>query len=115
MAFLSDHQYGFRTKRSTTHGTTELIDKVIKAIESNEYTIGIFLDLSKAFDTVNHSILLRKLYFFGIRGNCHKWLKNFLTNRKQIVKYYQIRSAVMPITCTTGIGSWTCTFSNIHP
>ena len=102
---LSDHQYGFRSKSSTSHAIIELIDKVTKAIESNEYTIGIFLDLSKAFDTVNHSILLRKLYFYGIRGNCHKWLMNYLTNRRQIVKYNQVRSAAMPITCGVPQGS----------
>lgn len=80
---LSDHQYGFRSKNSTNHAIIELIDKVTKAIQSNEYTIGIFLDLSKAFDSVNHSILLRKLHFYGIRGNCHKCMVKGLSHKKK--------------------------------
>ena len=68
---LTDRQYGFRSKSSTNHAIIELVDKITKAIEKNEFIVGIFLDLSKAFDTVNHNILLKKLYFYGIRGKCH--------------------------------------------
>ena len=67
---LSKHQYGFRKDRSTEHAIIELTDKISKAIDEGKYTIGIFLDLSKAFDTVNHEILLKKLEHYGIRGNC---------------------------------------------
>ena len=80
---LSSHQYGFRSKSCTNHAIIELVDKITKVIENDEYTIGIFLDLSKAFDTVNHNILLQKLYFYGIPGKYHDWLKNYLANRKQ--------------------------------
>ena len=102
---LSDHQYGFRRKSSTNHAIIELVDKITKAIEKNEYTVGIFIDLCKAFDTVNHDILLKKLYFYGIRGKCHDWIKDYLTNRKQIVKYNQTRSTEMTITCGVPQGS----------
>ena len=80
---------------------------ITKAIENNEFTVGIFLNLhvSKAFDTVNHDILLRKLYFYGIRGSCHAWIKHYLSNRKQIVKYNQIRSSKSLITCGVPQGS----------
>ena len=61
---LTDRQYGFRSKSSTNHAIIELVDKITKAIENNEYTVGIFLDLSKTFDTVNHDILLTKLDFY---------------------------------------------------
>ena len=86
---LSSHQYGFRSKSSTknNHAIVELVDKITRTIEKNRYTIGVFLDLSKAFDTVNDNIPLQKLYFYGIRGKCHDCLKDYLTNTKQIVKF----------------------------
>ena len=85
---LTENQYGFRAGRSTQQAIIELIDKVSMAIESNEYTIGIFLDLSKEFDTVNHGILLHKLEHYGIRGNALEWFRNYVTCRRQMVNYY---------------------------
>ena len=61
----------------------DLVDKISTAIENGECTIGIFLDRAKAFDTVNHKILLTKLHHYGIRGICNDWFANYLTDRKQ--------------------------------
>ena len=102
---LTDCQYGFRSKSSTNHAIIELVDKRTKAIEHNEFTVGIFLDLSKEFYTVNHNILLKKLYFYGIRRKCHTWIKYYLSNRKQIVKYNNIRSTEKILTCGVPQGS----------
>jgi len=60
-----------------------LVDKNSASVENNEYTIGIFLDLAKAFDTVNHDILLSKLFHYGIRSSAYDWFKSYLTNRVQ--------------------------------
>ena len=98
---LSEHQYGFRKNRSTELAINEFIDKITKAIDKGKYTIGIFLDLSKAFDTINHTILIKKLEYYGIRGIALKWFQNYLTSRKQIVKYNDIMSEAMTI--TTGV------------
>ena len=102
---LSKHQDGFRKNRSTELAVIELVDKITKAIDKGEYTIGIFLDLSKAFDTINHKILIKKLEHYGIRGICLKWFENYLENRKQIVKYNQIKSKEMKITSGVPQGS----------
>ena len=73
--------------------------------KKNKFTVGIFLDLSKAFDTVNHNILLKQLYFYGICGTCHAWIKDYLSNRKQVVKCYNTRSTEKRITCGVPQGS----------
>jgi hypothetical protein len=69
---LSKHQYGFRRNRSTELAVLDFVDKITKAIEEGKFTVGIFLDLSKAFDTINHKILIRKLEHYGIRGTAKK-------------------------------------------
>ena len=91
---LSKHQYGFRKNRSTELAIIELVDKIAKGIDQGKYTLG-FLDLSKAFDTINHKILIKKLEHYGIRGICLKWFKNYLEGRKQAVKYNTIKSDEM--------------------
>ena len=82
----------------------ELVNKISEAIDNNDYTIGVFLDLSKAFDTVNQDILLHKLEHYGIRGVALNWLKNYLSNRKQIVKYNSTKSESLKIKCAVPQG-----------
>lgn len=84
-AILYKHQYGFRKNHSTYMALLHLIDKVSSALENNEFCCSIFIDFSKAFDTVNHVILLNKLYKYGFHDITHKWLKNYISNRRQFV------------------------------
>ena len=63
---LYDKQFGFQTGHSTEHVIDQLVDQIYEAFEKNEYTLGVFIDLSKAFNTVDNSILLRKLELYGI-------------------------------------------------
>ena len=95
---LSKHQYGFRRNRSTEHAIIDFVDKIIQAIEQGKFSVGIFLDFSKAFDTINHKILIGKLEHYGIRGVAKKLFENYLSNRKRIVKYNGVHSEEMEIT-----------------
>ena len=102
---LSSNQYGFRKKISTSMALLDLVDKISNSIENGDYTLGIFLDLAKAFDTVNHSILLTKLYNYGIRGVAHNWFTNYLNNRYQYVCLNNTHSDRLPVTCGVPQGS----------
>ena len=94
-------QYGFRTLHSTELASLELIDMTGKDLESGKLPIGVFLDLSKAFDTLDHTILLDKLLYYGIKGTELAWLKSYLTNRTQFVSYDGTNSRTLSI--TTGV------------
>ena len=76
---LYDYQYGFRHSHSTQQAIITLIDRISKSLDKGDIAIIILLDLKKAFDTVDHRILLRKLYAYGIRGTLLKWFESYLT------------------------------------
>ena len=109
--FLDDHnilyekQFGFRKKHSTHMALMVLIDKLISCIQKGEFVIGVFLDFSKAFDTVNHDILLRKLEHIGIRGVALQWFVSYLTSRKQYVTYNGVQSSMKTMKCGVPQGS----------
>jgi hypothetical protein len=105
MHILSSNQYGFRKNYSTYMALIELIDSLSHSIDNNEYTIGIFVDLSKAFDTVDHKILISKLNHYGIRGTPLMWFKDYLSDRKQTVKFNETVSSKMTVTCGVPQGS----------
>ena len=84
---LSPSQYGFRSNMSTSHALIELVEEITASLVNNKYAIGIFVDLKKASDTVNHNILAKQLYFYGIHGVAHKWIMRYLENRSQFVHY----------------------------
>ena len=97
---LSMNQFGFRKNYSTFLALMELVDSISKNIDEE-----IFLDLSKAFDTIDHTILLDKLCRYGIRGVTLNWFKHYLNDRKQFVSYNNTTSASMKVTCGVSQGS----------
>ncbi len=88
-------QYGFRPCHNTVHAVTEFCHSVFESFENKETTLAVFLDLSKAFDTIDHKILLSKLDRYGIRGRALEWFRNYLSNRLQYVKYKNSTSPTM--------------------
>ena len=102
---LYKFQYGFRKNHSTEHALIELVDQIRLSMNNNQMTCGIFIDLSKAFDTVNHNILLQKLEHYGIRGTALNLFKSYLSNRKQYVQIDKCKSQTLPITCGISQGS----------
>ena len=82
---LYHRQFGSRSKISTVHGLTTITEDLKKSIDESKLTCGIFIDLQKAFDTVDLDILLKKLKFYGFRGLTNDWFSSYLLGRKQYV------------------------------
>ena len=91
-------QFGFRKKHSTRHTILMITDRIQRAIKEGKYSCGIFLDFSKAFDTVDHSILIKKLIHYGIRGIAIQWFTSYLSNRRQFVSIGKVNSDCQVIT-----------------
>lgn len=102
---LSSNQFGFRKNRSTYMAINNLYDTITTAIDNKLCTVGIFLDLSKAFDTLDHSILLQKLNHCGIRGTSNLWIENYLSDRQQFVVFNGKNSPTNTIRCGVPQGS----------
>jgi len=80
---LKDSQYGFRTGSSTSHAILDIISATQNNIDNRLFSCAVFIDLNKAYDTVDHEILLKKLYIYRIWGITNDWLKLYLLNRSQ--------------------------------
>ena len=102
---LFNFQFGFRKGYSTEYAILETVEKLKSAVDDQKITCGIFLDFSKAFNTINHHILLEKLYNYGITGLPHAWFLSYITNRKQNVKVGNTESSLKTITCGVPQGS----------
>ena len=110
-AFLKDCnilyplQFGFQENNSIDHALISLTEEIRSSLDNRRYGCGIFLDLQKAFDTVNHGILLNKLEHYGIRGSVLDWFKSYLSERRQFVSINGSSSSLMTTTCGVPQGS----------
>ena len=102
---LYKHQYGFRKKHSTKLSLINLINTLLKSLDEGKITLGIFIDFKKAFDTINHSILLKKMAHYGVRGIPLQWFSSYLSNRSQLLCYNGITSKGKKITYGVPQGS----------
>ena len=98
-------QYGFRSNRSTDLAALELMDRNIKNMNDNLWPVNIYFDFSKAFDCLNHIILLSKLKFYGIQQDALCLLKSYLTNRSQYVQLDNVKSSHHTVLCGIPQGS----------
>ena len=91
-------QYGFREKHSTQHAILDIVNKIQSNMDKGMYSCGIFIDLKKAFDTVNHTLLLKKLYHYGVRGIVNDWFSSYLDGRSQVTQIgeYTSEKAINP-------------------
>ena len=94
---LHDEQFGFRKGHSTTHALHRSVINISKSLSNNRHVLGIFIDLSKAFDTLDHNILLKKVENYGIRGHALNLLRSYLENRSQYVKFLDANSDTLEI------------------
>ena len=95
-AILYEKQFGFRNNHSTTHALLEITEKFKQACDTDQIVCGVFVDLQKAFDTVNHTILLKKLTHCGIRGVASKCFQSFLEDKKQFASVQGSKFAKKP-------------------
>ena len=102
---LYKKQFGFQKNHATEHAIMQLVDQINNSFENNQYTLGVFIDLSKAFDTVDHEILIAKLENYGIKGNNLNWFKSYLENRKQFIRSDNISTNYQDIVCGVPQGS----------
>ena len=109
-------QYGFRKAHSTAQAITEITNTLRKAVDNNLYTCGVFLDFPKAFDAINHTILLSILEAYGIRGITSRWFHSYLSNRKQYIALGEVKSPEQTMLCGIPQGSTLgpLLFFNVH-
>lgn len=103
--FFSEFQYGFRPNSNTLAATLDLITDIKTNIDNKKIALGVFIDLKKAFDTVSHNLLLKKLEKLGISGSALIMLKSYLSDRYQITRIHDNQSSAKPITCGVPQGS----------
>ena len=100
-----DKQFGFRKKYSTNHALLSIVEGIKEKLDNKTFVCGVFIDLEKAFDTVNHNILLQKMEHYGIRGVANHWFASYLSSREQKVKLDDTYSDYLHINCGVPQGS----------
>ena len=102
---LASQQYGFRSNRSTELAALELMDRNVNCMNQNSCPINIYLDLSKAFDSLKYDILLSKLHYYGLQNNALRLMKSYLHGRSQYVQVENVKSCSHPVLCGIPQGS----------
>lgn len=93
-SLIFSKQFGFRKGLSTTHALLSMIERLCKCLDEGQFAIGVFVDLQKAFDTVDHRVLCRELKSLRIKGNANKWFFSYLSSRDQFVSVSNTNSSL---------------------
>ena len=94
---IYSRQFGFRKSYSTVDTLINIVERIRESLDKGEFSCGVFVDLQKAFDTVDHEILSAKLKHYGIRGIVNTWFKSYLSNRSQFVSLSNCKSKIKPV------------------
>ena len=104
-SILYKKQFVFQTSHSTEHAILLPVNQLYQSFDESKFTLGIFIDLSKAFDIVDHKILTKKLELYGIKDCNLRWFESYLSNRKQFITYGDKQTNIKTITCGVSQGS----------
>ena len=102
---LFEYQFGFQKGKSTHMALITLADRMTEPLAKGDYVVDVFLDLSKVFDTVDHAILLDKMFIYGVRTKALQWFKDYITGQSQYVTYYGFKSNNSEMECGVPQGS----------
>jgi hypothetical protein len=91
---LSEAQNSFRKGKSIDTAVQSFIGRIEKALDKRVHTTGIFIDLTKAYNVLNHNLLLEKLYYYGIWGSTNLWFRSYLTHGKNLLEFVKVTLAV---------------------
>ena len=94
---ITQNQFGFRKNHSTSHALNFSINHIQEILREKKHVLGIFIDLSKAFDTIDHNILLHKINHYGVRGNAYSLIESYLSNRLQYIHTLKVSSETMKV------------------
>ena len=105
ISILYEKQFGFQTSHSTEHAILLLVNQLYQPFDESMLTLGIFIDLSQVFETVDHKILTKKLELYGVKGCNLRWFKSYLSNGKEFITYGDKQTNIESITCGVLQGS----------
>ena len=96
-SLIKPNQFGFQTNKCTSDAIVDFLENIYDSFNEHKHYLSIYLDFSKAFDTICHEILLKKIEHMGFRGPIHKWITSYLTNRNQFVSIGSASSNLLDI------------------
>ena len=102
---IYEHQFGFQKNKSTTYAVLDIYTEIVNSLDNRDLACSVFLDFAKAFNIIEHKILISKLENYGLKGTLLQWFESYLSNREQVVKIGNVLSKKRFISCGIPQGS----------